>query len=315
MDASEFERADAAGRERSAASQTLPAASLLMCEPRHFGVTYAINPWMDPASWARADRALAATARREWRAFHRLLTRLGASIELIPPVSGLPDLVFTANAALVLDKTALLARFRHPERQAEESHVAAAFRSLQARGIVDQVFALPDGLVLEGAGDCVWDAARQLFWMGHGPRSALGARDAVGEIFGVDVVALELADPRFYHMDTALAALPGGEVMYVPCAFTAAGRAAIDERVPPELRLELGAEDAGRLAANTVYIGDTLVMSAASRRLRAELAERGYRVAATSLAAFQRSGGSAFCLTLRLDRRSAQGEMRRTAAA
>jgi N-dimethylarginine dimethylaminohydrolase len=315
MDASEFERTDAASRDRSAASRPLAAASLLMCEPQHFGVTYAINPWMDPASWARADRALAATARRQWRAFHRLLTRLGASIELIPPVRGLPDLVFTANAALVLDKTALLARFRHPERQAEESHVAAAFRSLQARGIVDQVFALPDGLVLEGAGDCVWDAARQLFWMGHGPRSALGARDAVAEIFGVDVVALELADPRFYHMDTALAALPGGEVMYVPCALTPAGRAAINARVPPELRLELGSEDAGRLAANTVCIGDTLVMSAASRRLRAELAERGYRVAATSLAAFQRSGGSAFCLTLRLDRHSAQGEMRRTAAA
>jgi N-dimethylarginine dimethylaminohydrolase len=116
-------------------------------------------------------------------------------------------------------------------------------------------------------------------------------------------------------MDTALSALPGGEVMYVPCAFTAAGRAAIHERVPPALRIEIGADDASRLAANTVAIGDTLVMSTCSRRLRTALRERGYRVATTSLASFQRSGGSAFCLTLRLDRRSAQGPVRQTVAA
>ncbi len=309
MDASDFDRTAFVSSDQSIASRSSPTAALLMCEPAHFGVTYSINPWMDPASWARDDRALTAAARREWLAFRRVLERLGVAVELIAAAPGLPDLVFTANAALVLDRTALLARFRHPERQAEESHVAAAFRALQARGIVDEVVALPDGVVLEGAGDCVWDATRRLFWMGHGPRSSLAAREAVSGTFGRDVVALELADPRFYHMDTALSALPGGEVMYVPCAFTAAGRAEIQARVPPALRIELGADDAGRLAANTVAIGDTLVMSAASRRLRAVLRERGYRVAATSLASFQRSGGSAFCLTLRLDRRSAQGRM------
>ncbi len=315
MDASAFDRTARRDIAHIEASPPSPTAGLLMCEPAHFGVTYAINPWMDPASWARDDHALTAAARREWTAFHRVLRRLGAAIELLPAAPGLPDLVFTANAALVLDRTVLLARFRHPERQAEESHVAAAFRVLQARGIVDHVFALPDGMVLEGAGDCVWDATRQLFWMGHGPRSSLAARAGVAEIFGVDVVALELADPRFYHMDTALAALPRGEVVYVPGAFTADGRGAIHERVAPALRIELGAQDAGRLAANTVAIGDTLVMSACSGRLRAQLRERGYRVATTSLAAFQRSGGSAFCLTLRLDRRSARGEMRQTRAA
>jgi N-dimethylarginine dimethylaminohydrolase len=287
-----------------------------MCAPAHFGVTYAINPWRDPSSWARNDRALAATAQREWTRFHSILTGLGAAVELIPPVAGLPDLVFTANAAVVLDGIALLARFRHPQRQAEESHVEAAFRSLQARGLLHSVFRLPDGLLLEGAGDCVWDDARQLFWMGHGPRTTAASRAAVEEIFGVPTVALELADPRFYHMDTALSVLPGGEVMYIPGAFTAAGKGTIHELVPPERRIALGTDDAGRLAANTVAIGNTLVLSSCGARLRGELRERGYRVAATSLASFQRSGGSAFCLTLRLDRRSAaKCELRKTVAA
>jgi N-dimethylarginine dimethylaminohydrolase len=315
MDSSEFERPAVTDCERATASRSLGGASLLMCEPAHFGVTYSINPWMDPTSWAREDVALATAARREWLSFRRVLERLGVAIELIPAAPGLPDLVFTANAALVLDRTALLARFRHPERRAEESHVAAAFAALQARGIVDEVAALPEGVVLEGAGDCVWDAARQLFWMGYGPRSSLAARDPVAQIFGVDVVALELADARFYHMDTALSALPGGEVMYVPGAFTAAGRAALNERVPAAARIALDPRDASRFAANTVCIGNTLVMSACSRRLRDELRERGYRVATTPLGSFLRSGGSAFCLTLRLDRTSARGGMRRTQAA
>ena len=279
------------------------SAHILMCAPEHFAVSYAINPWMDPARWARDARARTA-AERQWAALHAKLTELGAAVELVPPVPGLPDLVFTANAAVVLDRQALLARFRHPERQREEPHFEAAFRALQARGAIDAVRKLPEGVVLEGAGDCVWDLTRKLFWMGYGPRSDAAARHAVADAFGQEVIALELADGRFYHMDTALSALPGGEVMYLPEAFTAAGRAAIRERVEGDQRIELGMADGRRLAANAVCLGDAVVMSAASERLRAELGERGYDVVTTPLTAFLRSGGSAFCLTLRLDRRS-----------
>ena len=101
---------------------------------------------------------------------------------------------------------------------------------------------------------------------------------AVADMFGQEVIALELADERFYHMDTALAPLPGGEVMYLPEAFTAAGRAAIRDRVAPHERIEIGIEDGCRLAANAVCLGHTLVLSDCSERLRAELAERGYEV-------------------------------------
>jgi N-dimethylarginine dimethylaminohydrolase len=282
-------------------------ARLLMCRPDHFGVVYAINPWMDPAEWQRGRQLLGMQSQRQWTGLYGTLARLGAAIELLPPVAGLPDLVFTANSAVVLDGTALLARFRHPERQAEEPHFRAAFQRLQARGVIDRLVTLPDGLVLEGAGDCVFDAARDLFWMGYGPRSQADSQHVVREAFGIDVIALELCDPRFYHMDTALSALPNGELMYVPAAFTAAGHATIEERVPKEQRLPLAESDACRFAANAVCIGNAVVMSACSDRLRAVLSERGYRVVTTPLGAFQRSGGSAFCLTLRLDRHSHRG--------
>jgi len=279
----------------------------LMCRPDHYGVDYAINPWMNPQSWARESKTLVDASQREWAALHRALAGLGAAIELVPAVPGLPDLVFTANAAVVLDRKALLARFRHPQRRGEEAPFEAGFRALQGRGLIDTVAKLPGDLVLEGAGDCVWDHARNLFWMGYGPRSDGAACGPVKDLFAVDTVALELCDPRFYHLDTALCPLSRGEVMFVPAAFTPQAMARIGERVAPAQRIEVDIDDACRLAANAVCVGDAVVMSGCGDRLRRQLAERGYRVVATPLPSFLRSGGAAFCLTLRLDRRSQAG--------
>ncbi len=278
-------------------------AHFLMCRPDHFGISYAINPWMDPTSWARDTRAHFAAV-REWQALNQRLLSLGAAIELVPPAAGVPDLVFTANAAVVLDRKALLARFRHPQRRREEPYFEAAFHALKARGLIDDIARLPANLVLEGAGDCVFDQTRNLFWMGYGPRSDAAARHVVAEQFGHEVVALELADARFYHMDTALCPLSGGEVMYFADAFTPAGLAQIHARVAPRDRIELAPEDGCRLAANAVCIGEDIVLSGAGERLCARLEERGYRALQTALPSFLRSGGSAFCLTLRLDRQS-----------
>lgn len=286
--------------------KTRMSPHILMCQPEHFGVLYSINPWMNPREWERDEHTLAAMSHSQWTALRKVLRDLGARIELVQPAPGVPDLVFTANAAVVMDRKALLARFRHAQRRAEEKHLADAFETLRARGIIDDVMTLPDDVTLEGAGDCVFDRSRNLFWVGYGPRSDEAAANVVEDVFGLDVIALELVDPRFYHMDTALSALPRGEIMYVPQAFTAEGRAAIAARVPASERIEIADHDATQLCANAVCIGDDLVMSSCSDRLRGELAERGYRVVTTPLTAFLRSGGSAFCLTLRLDLASAQ---------
>ena len=293
---------------------TSTTARFLMCRPDHFGVDYAINPWMNPQSWARESKTLVDASQREWAALHRALAGLGAAIELVPPVPHLPDLVFTANAAVVLDRKALLARFRHPERRGEEDPFERGFRALQGRGLIDTVVKLPGDLVLEGAGDCVWDRARNLFWMGYGPRSDYDATGPVRDVFEVDTVALELTDPRFYHLDTALCPLSRGEVMFVPAAFTPQAMALIRERVAPAQRIEVAIDDACRLAANAVCVGDAIVTSGCGENLQRQLAERGYRVVTTPLASFLRSGGAAFCLTLRLDWRSNVGSVEDRAA-
>jgi N-dimethylarginine dimethylaminohydrolase len=282
---------------------------LLMCRPQHFAVSYSINPWMDPRAWSDGGEALHATATRQWAGLHRTLLAKGAAVETVEPEPGLPDLVFTANAAVVLDRKAVLARFLHPERQREQPVFAAAFRALRARGLLDEVVEMPEGVPLEGAGDCIWDRQRGLFWMGRGFRSDPAARHVIEEQFEVRCLPLELVDPSFYHLDTAFCVLPCGSVLYYPGAFSAAALDTIHEHVAPAQRIAIDRADASRFAANAVCIGRMVVLSSCSDALRRALKQRGYTVAKTPLDVFQRSGGSACCLTLRLDHRSTAAQV------
>lgn len=279
-------------------------ATFLMTDPGHYEVCYQINPWMRPRAW-RADAAGGlARARAASAALRRALESAGAQVETTPGEPGLPDMVFPANAAVVMDGKALMARFRRRERQGEEAPFRAAFKGLRRRGLIADIVDLPKGMVQEGAGDAHWDAARRLFWTGWGQRSDRDAAAVIGETFGLETVNLELATPRFYHLDTCFCPLSGGEALYYPPAFTAAALSAIRERVPPELRLEASDEDAAAFCVNAVNLGDTVIMASAPARLRDRLAERGYRVVEIDLAPFILSGGAAYCMTLRLDRAS-----------
>ena len=233
--------------------------------------------------------------------FYEALLASGAEIELVKATPDLPDLVFTANAAVVLDRKALLARFRHAERRREEPVFMRVLHSMKRQGALDHIAELPANLILEGAGDCIWDWSRNHFWLGYGQRSDRASRDVVADFFGVDCVALELADPRFYHLDTAFCALPFGEVIYYPAAFTPAARRAIEDRIHPFQLIPLGSDDASSFAANLVSFGRQIFLSSCSHKLRRQLEERQYTVVETPLDAFQHSGGSACCLTLRTD--------------
>jgi N-dimethylarginine dimethylaminohydrolase len=276
----------------------------LMCAPDHFEVSYAINPWMLPDVWQQQSELLGARSSGGWRRLAETLRELGAELELVPPQAGLPDLVFTANAAVVLDGKALVASFRHPERQGETPVYNRAFEQLQTRGLLGEVHQMPAGVVLEGAGDCVWDAAHDCFWLGYGQRSDQAAAPVISDLFGCEVVPLRLIDPRFYHMDTCLCPLTGGEVLYYPNAFDSAGQATIRRIFGADNLIAVSQSDAAAFAVNAVNLGRDIVLAKVSQDLRVTLEQRGYRLHETPISDFNLSGGSAFCLTLKLDRRS-----------
>ncbi len=277
---------------------------LMMSAPDHFEVSYQINPWMDPGAWLADGPRLRDAARAQWQALRDTYRSLGAVCEVQDAVRGLPDMVFTANSGVALDGKVLLARFVHPQRAAEEPHDRAFFESLRARGLIDELHEMPQGMMFEGAGDAIWDVSRQLMWMGWGKRSDFDARDVVRQVFGVRTLSLELIDPRFYHLDTCFCVLSGGEVIWYPAAFSPASRDLVRAVVGDRL-IEAGDDDATHLGVNSVCLGRDVVMGYCSPPLRERLTALGYRVHVTPLPTFNRSGGAAYCLTLRLDRRSA----------
>jgi N-dimethylarginine dimethylaminohydrolase len=288
---------------------------LLLTDPAHFEVSYTINPWMRPRDWAEDPVGHLAAAGRSFQSFAAALTGAGARLEIAPGIAGLPDMVFPANAAVVLDRRALLARFRHPQRRGEEQHFHEHLRVLMERGsILDEVAQLPPNCFQEGAGDCIWDPVRGRFWAGYGQRSTRQAAAEISAFFGRETTALELVSPRFYHLDVCFCALSGGEIFYYPPAFSAASIAAIRDVVAPEDLIEATDEDAARFNVNAVNIDDRLVMATASPNLVSRLAERGYRVGEVDLQPFIMAGGAAYCMTLRLDYCSATASALRRAA-
>ncbi len=213
-------------------------------------------------------------------------------------------MVFPANAAVALDGRALVARFRYPERQGEERHFLNAFERLKDLGHFKEVAQQPKDVWQEGAGDCIWDASRQMFWVAFGPRSSFELLASLKDFFGAPMKGLELVSGRFYHLDTCFVPLSGGEILYYPPAFSKLSLSAIRDRVPAEARIEASDEDAARFAVNAVNIGHEIVMAEPTARLADELKERGYTVSPVHLRPFIMSGGGAYCMTLRLDHKT-----------
>lgn len=275
----------------------------LMVAPTHYNVSYSINPWMDPGRWRQDPQGMHAQAQAQTAsaALCQALQGAGAEVELAPGSAGLPDMVFPANSAVVLDGKALLSRFRHPERRAEEERFLAIFKALQAKGLLREVAQLPPGCFQEGAGDCVWDATRQQFWGGFGPRSSRQALAAIASHFGHEVVPLELTSSRCYHLDVCFCVLSGGEIFYLPEALTPEALRTLRARVDERLLIEASEDDLVHFSLNAICVGRHIVMSRCTPALRERLQGRGYTVVEVDLSPFMLSGGSAYCMSLRLD--------------
>jgi lysine-ketoglutarate reductase/saccharopine dehydrogenase-like protein (TIGR00300 family) len=262
---------------------------ILMCPPHHYDVDYVINPWME-GNIHRSSRQL---AEAQWQKLHHVLERY-ATVDLVEPQPGWPDMVFTANAGLVLGQTVVLSRFFHPERQGEEPHFQQWF---EQQGY--KVHTLPKSLPFEGAGDALLDRAGRWLWAGYGFRSELDSHAYLAKWLDIEVLSLKLVDQRFYHLDTCFCPLTGGYLLYYPAAFDTYSNRLIELRVPPELRIAIDEVDAIQFACNAVNVDQTIVLNQASDRLKQQLGDRGFTVVETPLTEFLKAGGAAKCLTLR----------------
>ena len=256
----------------------------LMCRPDHFDVRYAINPWMDVG--APVDRA---RALRQWDLLRATFERHGHRVEVIAGEPGLPDMVFAANGGLVIGDRALSARFATPERAAEGP---AYHRWLSGQGFRALAAAAE---INEGEGDFAVLPGRIL--AGTGFRSTAAAHREVEHFFGMPVVSLELVDPHFYHLDTALMVL-GDTIAYYPPAFDSAS-AALLARLFPDAIVATAA-DANVLGLNGVCDGYHVFLSDRVTALASELRTRGYEPVGIDMSELLRAGGGVKCCTLEM---------------
>jgi N-dimethylarginine dimethylaminohydrolase len=258
-----------------------------MCPPDYYGIEYEINPWM-----SRSRGADSARAHRQWQALHETLIRLGVTVELMTPQPGLPDLVFTANAGLVFGKRFFSSRFRHEVRAREEPHFDAWFA---AHGFT--VEHLPEGPYFEGAGDALF--CGPTLFAGYRIRSDVQGHQWLGRTLGKQVLPLELVNPYYYHLDTCFCPVAPGEAIYYPPAFDAYGQKVIETHIPKLLAVKEA--EAARFGCNAVVVGRTVITNTGCEELAEGLLAWGYEPVAVELDEFIKAGGSAKCLTLRLD--------------
>ncbi|VEP14792.1 conserved hypothetical protein [Hyella patelloides LEGE 07179] len=264
---------------------------ILMCAPDHYDVDYVINPWMEGnVHKSSRDRAV-----EQWDKLYHVLQGL-AQVDLIKPQKGVPDMVFTANAGLILGDDAVVSRFYHPERQGEEPYFKQWFAD---NGF--KVHELPRDLPFEGAGDALLDREGRWLWAGYGFRSELDSHSYLAKWLDIEVLSLRLIDDRFYHLDTCFCPLIGGYLLYYPGAFDSYSNHLIEKRVPAEKRIAIEETDAINFACNSVNVEQNVVMNKASDTLKKQLGDAGFNVIETPLTEFLKAGGAAKCLTLRIN--------------
>ncbi|MGW6007030.1 dimethylarginine dimethylaminohydrolase family protein [Oerskovia enterophila] len=303
----------------------------LMCRPTYFTVSYEINPWMDRAR--PVDTALAVS---QWERLRDVYLDLGHQVDLIEPEPGLPDMVYAANGATVVDGLVYSALFRHPERAPEGP---AYLKWFADRGYVTH----SADHVNEGEGDLL--VAGDVVLAGTGFRTEVSAHQEAADLWGREVLTLELVDPRFYHLDTALVVLRGSEgsgrgagtarvapdgtpppllsplpdgaapprdaahltraraeapvdVAYYPPAFSPASQELLAERYPDAHHA--AEDDALVLGLNAVSDGLHVIHTPAATRFAAALAERGYETIGVDTSELLRGGGGSKCCTLEI---------------
>jgi len=265
-------------------SRTATNRRYLMCEPRHFAVSYAINPWMDPS--VPVDTALAV---RQWRGLVETYRGLGHEVFEIEPIDGLPDMVFAANGATVAKNRVYGARFLHAERAAEGPAYLSWFRAAGYR-THDAEF------VNEGEGDLLVAGERLL--AGTGFRTDPAAHAEAAATLQLPVVTLELFDPRYYHLDTALCVLGAHEIAYFPGAFSPNSQATLRQLYPDAIIAT--ADDAAVLGLNAVSDGRHVVLPVEAVALAATLRAHGYETVPVHLSELRKAGGGPKCCTLEL---------------
>lgn len=271
-------------------------SKVLVVDPSHFTVEYVINPHMkDHIGSVDKDAAYA-----EWAHLKEAYQSVGLETHVLEGQQGLPDMVFCANQSLPYisesgNKKVIMSIMHADQRKPEVAHVQKWYE-----GNGYEIIELDSAEIhdFEGMGDAIWHYGKKLIWGGYGFRSSLDAYSVVSETYEVPIIALELLDNKFYHLDTCFCSLDENSALIYPEAFTNDGLELIHALIPNVI--EASTYEAEQLFAcnATSADGKNVFIQEGCTEVNNELEKTGFVVHQFSTGEYLKSGGSVFCMKM-----------------
>lgn len=279
--------------------EDMPApGKVMVVNPQYFDVKYVINPHME----GNIGDINFDEAHTEWEKLKTAYKNLGLYVHEVPAQEQYPDMVFCANQSLPnikLDgtKEVIMSVMHSPQRKGEVPHIEKVYEESSYNVIHLDESQFAD---FEGMGDAIWHFKKRLIWGGYGYRSSSNVYAHVAETFNTPVIALELVDEKFYHLDTCLCVLNEETALIYPKAFTEDGLKKI--RSLFNTVIEANQHEAEDLFAcnATCPDGKNVLIQKGCLEVNQKLVELGFSVHEFSTDEYLKSGGSVFCMKMML---------------
>lgn len=260
--------------------------NILMCLPVYFQIEYEINPWMNIKNQVNKFSAL-----KQWRDLYKIYSeRLGRKINLVSAQKGIPEMTFLGDSVFIYKNKVISSNFVYRKRQKEEEYITNWFSKRNYR-----IKRLPENIFFEGSADAfVWN---NKILGGWGVRSDKEAYSIISNFFGIEVAALELIDPKFYHLDTALFPINQNLIAYYPAAFARESRDKIENLGAEVIRVNH--DEAYRFVCNSISVKNIIVMPKRCPHFKKDVESKGYKTIEVDISEFAKAGGGIKCLTLK----------------
>ena len=270
---------------------------VLMVRPTYYDVVYEINPHMK----GNIGNVDVQNAMSQWQMLKETYESLGFTVSVLEGEENLPDMVFTANQTFpffdVEGKAhVILSKMASSYRQDEVEYFAEWY----GQNGYSVIRHIDPPIEFEGMGDAIWHPGKKMLYIGYGFRTQKGALQRAVDCIGCDVVGLELIDPHFYHLDTALSVIDKHTALYVPSAFTETGIEVLQTQFSNLIVVPLREAKEGFVTNGHSPDGKHFIVHQGNTETVGRLQALGIKVIELSTSEFMKSGGSVFCMKMML---------------
>lgn len=279
--------------------EDMPApGKVMVVNPKYFDVKYVINPHME----GHIGDINFEEAHTEWEKLKAAYENLGFYVHEVEAQEEFPDMVFCANQSLPNIKSdgtkqVIMSVMHSEQRKGEVPHIEEVYEHSSYEVIHLDETQFTD---FEGMGDAIWHFKKRLIWGGYGYRSSHEVYEHISETLNTPVIALELVDEKFYHLDTCLCVLNEETALIYPKAFSEDGLKKIRSIFPTVIEAsQHEAEDLFACNA-TSPDGKNVLIQKGCAEVNQRLEELGFVVHEFSTDEFLKSGGSVFCMKMML---------------